>query len=232
MDFLMNSPLFGILSSLLGFMIGTYIYRRTSMAVFNPILICIILLIAVLKKFNISLETYNQGGKFISFFLAPATIVLAVPLYRQKKLLVENIIPILTGILSGVITSVCMILFLGSLLNIEKTLVLSLVPKSITTPLGIALTQNIGGMESITIVAIIITGILGAIISPVLLKILKIQSPIAKGIGIGTSAHAVGTSKAVEMGETEGAMSGMSIGLAGLITVLLAPAILSLLNFL
>ncbi|QXM06594.1 LrgB family protein [Crassaminicella indica] len=225
---MLDNPLFGIIVSLLSFNIGLYIYKKTKLAILNPILISIFIIITILLYFNIPLEVYNKGGNLISFFLGPATVVLAIPMYKQVPALRSHMTAIIIGITTGVITSITVVALLAKLFDLENRLKLSLIPKSITTPIGIAVSNSLGGLTSIAVIAIIITGIIGAVIAPLICKALKINHSVAKGIAIGTASHAVGTSKAFEMGETEGAMSSLSIALAGIITVLLAPLLINL----
>lgn len=220
-----STPLFSIMISLLTFEAGTILYKKTKFPLFNPLLISQTLIILFLMRFQISFEDYNKGGQLISFFLTPATVILAVPLYKQINLLRENALPIITGITVGSICGMLSILFMSKLFHLDKELISSLVPKSITTPIGVEISKQLGGIPAVTVAAIIFTGILGSIIAPHTCKLFKIHDKVAQGIAIGTSSHAVGTSKAIEMGETEGAMSGLSIGVAGLITVVLAPII-------
>lgn len=225
---LFKTPLFGILISLLAFEIGFYIFKKTKIPIFNPLLIAILLIILVLKFCNISLENYNIGGKFISFFLGPSTVILAVPLYKKMKLLKKYLVEIFLGIIIGSCSGMFSILILGKLLHMDKILVASLIPKSITTPIGIELCKQLGGNSSLTVASIIITGILGSIIGPLVCNIFKIKNEIAIGLSLGTSSHAVGTTKAMELGEIQGAMSGLAIGIAGIVTVLLGPLIFKL----
>lgn len=229
---LLTTPLFGIILSLLAFEIGHFIYNKTKISIFNPLLIAITLVIAFLLKFNISLEDYNKGAQLISFFLAPATIVLAVPLYKKINLLKANALPILIGITLGSLSGIISVLALSKLFKIDKSIAASLVPKSITTPIGIEVSKQLGGIPAITVAAIIITGIIGAIIAPYVCRFLKIKNKIAIGIAIGTSSHALGTTKAVELGEIEGAMSSLSIGIAGIIIVFLLPLLIKIIALL
>jgi putative effector of murein hydrolase len=175
-------------------------------------------------------EAYDMGGRHIKFFLGPSIVILAIPLHRQFHILKKSYKPILGGIITGIIVSFITVVGLSKLFNLNRELMLSIVPKSITTPMGILVTSEIGGLESITIASIILTGIIGAVLAPTVMKVFRIKNNVAVGIGIGTSSHAVGTSKAVEMGEVEGAMSSLSIAVAGLITVLLTPLIQIALN--
>lgn len=222
---ILNNPLFWIFVTLIAFETGIAIYRKTKFPLFNPLLIAISLVICVLVVFDIDYEVYNLGGKFINSFLGPATVVLAIPLYKQLELLKKNLWPILIGLFIGCASSIISIIILGKVFKLDETLILSLIPKSVTTPIGVEVSRNLGGITSITIVAIVLTGIFGAIIAPIVTKYLKINNRVAVGISIGAAAHALGTTKAFEMGETEGAMSSLSIGIAGIITVIIAPII-------
>lgn len=228
MSQVLSSPVFGILLSLIAFEIGYFIYSKTKLTIFNPLFISISIVIITLLKFHISLDTYNNGGQFISFFLGPSTVILAIPLYKKINLLKKHIIPILLSITSGSCIGIISILLLSHLFNLDKTVYISLIPKSVTVPIGIEVSKELGGVPAVTAAAIILTGILGAIIGPFICKFFKIKEDIAVGVAIGTASHAVGTTKALELGETQGAMSGLSISIAGLITVFIAPIILKL----
>lgn len=223
MDILSNNLLFGIVLSLAAFEIGLYIYKKSRIPFFNPLLIAIALVVGFLLIFNIDFELYNAGAKFINMFLGPATVILAVPLYKQIELLKKHAPAILIGILLGSIIGICAVIGLSYILGLDSQLIKSLLPKSVTTPIGIELSNQLEGIVPITVLAIIISGITGAVIGPSVCKIFKITDSVAIGVAIGTAAHAVGTSKALEIGETEGAMSGLSIGIAGLMTVFIAP---------
>lgn len=225
MSEIFNSPLFGVVITLVTFEFGTYVYNKTKMPIFNPLLISQTLIILFLLKFNISVEAYNKGGQIISFFLAPATVILAVPLYRKIKLLKENAVPILIGITVGSTAGIISIILLGRLFGLEDLLKTSMLPKSVTMPIALEITAQLGGLSSVTVASIIITGIFGAVAGPYICKLFRIKDKVAVGIAIGTASHAIGTTKAMELGETEGAMSGLSIGVAGLITVILAPIV-------
>lgn len=232
MNQILNTPLFGIFISLLSFEIGTKLYKKFKNPFLNPLLISQLIIILCLLKFNISFEAYNRGGEMISFFLGPATIVLAVPLYKKLKLLKENALAILSGITLGSFVGIIFIILLSHGLKLDPKIVNSLAPKSVTVPIGVEVCKQLNGIPSITVVSIILTGIIGSIIAPTICKLFKIEDKVAKGIAIGTSSHALGTTKALELGEVEGAMSGLSIGIAGLITVFLAPLTVKLLNIL
>ena len=222
-----DTEIFGVILTILFFNIGIYIQKKTNKPIFNPLLIAILGIILFLSITKIPYESYKLGGDRINFFLGPVTIVLAVPLYKQFDLFKKYLLEILIGISCGVVVSFISVKLIGHFTNADVDIINSLIPKSITTPMGISLTKTLNGVEAITVVSIILTGILGAIISPIVFKIGKINNPVAKGIALGTSAHALGTTKALEMGEVEGAMSGLSIGSSGIITVILIPIIIN-----
>lgn len=222
-----DTEIFGVILTILFFNIGIYIQKKTNKPIFNPLLIATLGIILFLSITKIPYESYKLGGDRINFFLGPVTIVLAVPLYKQFDLFKKYLLEILIGISCGVVVSFISVKLIGHFTNADVDIINSLIPKSITTPMGISLTKTLSGVEAITVVSIILTGILGAIISPIIFKIGKINNPVAKGIALGTSAHALGTTKALEMGEVEGAMSGLSIGISGIITVILIPIIIN-----
>lgn len=232
MKLIIDTPLFGIMISLLTFEFGSFIYKKTKLAVFNPLLISQVLIILFLLRFDISLEAYNKGGQMIAFLLGPATVILAVPLYKKLEVLKKNAVPIIAGITVGSIVGMVSVIGLCSFFNLDSILIKSLIPKSVTVPIGIEISKQLGGLQSITVAAVVVTGILGSIIGPYVCKAFRIKDKVAVGTAIGTASHAVGTIKAMELGETEGAMSGLSIGVAGLITVILAPVVVKLFSIL
>jgi len=227
MDFL-KTPVFGILLSVVCYEIGILIQRKTKNPILNPLLLAIILVILVLTVFDIPKETYDLGGSYILFLLGPATVVVAVPLYRQINLLKKDWLPILVGIFVGSATSVLSVIGLARLFGVNIEIAVSMLPKSVTTAIGMEVSKEIGGVVSLTVAVIVLTGILGAVMGP--LKLLGIKDEVAQGVAMGTASHAVGTSKAMELGETQGAMSGLSIGIAGLATVLIIPLVIGLLG--
>ena len=220
---ILNNPFFGVILSLISYRIGERLFRKTKLAVFNPFLISLLICIAFLKFFDIPLEWYNKGGDIIAFFLAPATVALALPLYRQLPLLRQYAVPVAVGGLVGAVTAIVSMVLFGKLLGIDNTLLVSFLPKSITTPLGLELSRMIGGVPAITVVAIMITGLTGNILSPAVYRLCRSSHPVAKGLGLGVSSHVFGPNRALEMGETEGAMSVLALVFAGLLTVGLAP---------
>jgi len=219
-SFFESSVFFGVFVSLVSYGIGTLLKRKLKLAIFNPILIAVILTIGILLIFGVDYEKYNEGAKYLSYLLTPATICLAVPLYEQFELLKKNFVAVIIGILTGVITSLVSIFLLAYLFRLDHATYVTLLPKSITTAIGMGVSEELGGYVSLTVAVIIITGIFGNMIAVALCRLFRIKEPIAKGVAIGTASHAVGTTKAMEIGEIEGAMSSLSIVVAGLLTVI------------
>ena len=215
-----DSIFFGAVISVVGYLIG--IFLRKKISVLNPLLVSIIFVIAVIKIFHIDYETYNSGAKYISYLLTPATVCLAIPLYRQIFVLKEHAKEVFIGILAGVLASMGSILLMSYLFGLTHEQYVTLLPKSITTAIGMGVSEELGGIQTITVAVIIITGVLGNIIAEAVLKIFRIKEPVAKGLAIGTASHAIGTTKALEIGEIEGAMSSLSVAVAGLMTVISA----------
>ena len=222
MEFFENSLFFGAAVSLVAYEIGLLLKKKFKLAIFNPLLIAILCVMAVLMILDVDYATYNEGGKYISYLLTPATVCLAVPLYRQISLLRKNLKAVIAGIISGVLASMVSVLILAKLFGLSHEEYVTLLPKSITTAIGMGVSEELGGIVTITVAVIIITGVLGNMIAEVVCKVAKIEEPIAKGLALGTSAHAIGTAKAMEMGEVEGAMSSLAIAVAGLVTVVAA----------
>ena len=221
-----DSPFFGVALSVLAFWIGVKIQKKTGLVVCNPLLIGVILVIGLLLALGIPYENYDQGGSLINLFLSPATACLAVAIYSKVQLLKENWLPILVGCVVGSLVSMGSILGLCRLFGLDDAMTASLLPKSVTTPIAVSVAQAHGGIPSITVVAVILTGILGSILAPLLIRLFRVKDPIVAGLAIGACSHAVGTSKALELGETEGAMSGLAIGVCGLVTVLFSLILL------
>lgn len=218
-DFALSSVFFGLFITLAAYFIGLTIKTKTGLAVMNPILIGTALVIALLSFFDIPYESYNQSAKLISSLLTPATICLAVPLYEQLALLKKHKAAILAGICSGVLTSLVCVLALSLLFRLDHASYVTLLPKSITTAIGMGVSEELGGYVSITVAVILITGILGNVIAEHVCRLFKITDPVARGVAIGSSSHAIGTAKAMELGQIEGAMSSLSIVISGVLTV-------------
>ena len=218
---LLSSSQFWLLVSIGFYALGVEIQKKTGSAVCNPLLIASILVGALLIATGTSYQTYEESGKLISFFLTPATVALAIPIYRKLDVLLKNLLPILLGAFVGSMVSITSVIVFCHLFGLSESTALSLVPKSVTTPIAVALSEMLGGVTSLTAIAVVITGIIGAIILPTFLKCIGVRNPVQMGLSIGTAAHAVGTSRAIELGETEGAISGLAIGVAGLMTALI-----------
>ena len=221
-EFLGSSVFFGIFMTLAAYFLGLEIKKKTGLALMNPLLIAIVIMMLIVSFLKIDYSAYSAGTKILSNLLTPATICLAVPLYEQLSLLKKHPLAIFAGIASGVLTSLACVFVLSLLFGLDHASYVTLLPKSITTAIGIGVSEELGGIQSLTVVVIIITGVLGNIFAELICKVFRITDPIAQGVGIGTSTHAVGTARAMEMGEIQGAMSGLSIVVAGLMTVVLA----------
>ena len=220
--FIHNSVFLGVTISFAAYGVGMFLRKKINSPLCNPLIISIIITVAVVLIAGIDYEVYESGTKYIQFLLTPATVSLAVPMYEQIEALKNNWKAVIAGITSGVAASFVSVLGLSVLFGLSHKEYVSFLPKSITSAIGMVLSEELGGHVSITIMAIVITGVLGSVVAETVLKIFKITHPVAKGIAIGTSSHAAGTSKAAELGETECAMSGLSIVIAGIITVIFA----------
>lgn len=221
MENLWNSPLFGIVLSICAYQAGVWANKKTGSPLCNPLLIAVALIVAALKLFDIPLAAYQQGGRIIGVMLAPATAALALSMYRQIRQLRRHLLPVVAGCFVGSCASVASVFGLCRLLRLDEELTASLLPKSVTTPIAMELSAQAGGIPAVTVAAVIFTGILGAILAPLLIRLFRVEDPVCRGVAIGTSSHAIGTAKALELGELEGAMSGVSIGVAGISTVLI-----------
>ena len=219
-EFLSESIIFGAVLSLAAYEIGLLMKKKFKLAILNPLLIGTICVIGFLLIFRIDYKEYNEGAKYISYLLTPATVCLAVPLYEQLSLLKKNFMAVAVGILSGVLASLVSVLALAKLFDLNHQQYVTLLPKSITTAIGMGVSEELGGLVTITVAVIVITGILGNVIAEFICKVFKIHEPIAKGLALGTASHAIGTAKAMEMGQVEGAMSSLAIAVAGLLTVI------------
>lgn len=222
MNELWASPFFGIAVSILAFWIGVKLQERLKSVLCNPLLIAIVLIAGLLSVFKIPYESYNAGGAIINMFLAPATACLAVSIYSKIQILKENWLPIVVGCTVGSVTSMGSVYLLCRLFRLDKAMTASLIPKSITTPIAVEVSAAHGGIVPVTVIAVIFTGILGSIFAPLLIRVFQVKDPVAAGLSIGACSHAVGTSRAVQLGETQGAMSGLAIGICGIITVIVS----------
>lgn len=220
----MPFPLLFVLStvvSIVVFELSVELYKHVKSPLLNPLLITLIGLMTLLTVLQVPVSEYQEGTKLFSFMLGPATVALAYSVYRQRKILREHFLPIFMGCLVGSLVSMVSAYSLCMALGLGSDLAVSFIPKSVTTPIAIAASQELGGVTAITVAAVIITGILGAIFSPVFAKIFHVNDRVAKGVAIGACSHAVGTTKAVEMGKLEGAMAGVALAVSGLLTTII-----------
>ncbi len=223
MTLLQESVYFGFVLTLLAYLIGVWMKKKIGWAILNPLLVAVVLVITFLCIFHVDYQNYNSSAEYISYLLTPSTVCLAIPLYRQLELLKKNLLAVVTAIFSGVLASAVSIFVLSMVFGLNHQQYVSVLPKSITTAIGMGVSEEAGGIVTITVVCIMITGILGNMIAETVFHVMKIQHPIARGLALGTSAHAIGTAKALELGEVEGAMSSLSIAVAGLMTVVAVP---------
>ena len=220
---------FGMFISVFAYIIGVWLKKKLGWGILNPLLVAVVLVIAFLVGTGIPYAEYNEGASYISYFLTPATVCLAIPLYKQLELLKKNFAAVIIGITSGVLASAVSIFLMSMLFKLDHVYYVSLLPKSITTAIGMGVSEEAGGIVTITIVSIILTGIFGNIIGETWFRLVGIQEPIARGLALGTASHAIGTARALELGEIEGAMSSLSIAVAGLMTVVVVPLVSGLL---
>ena len=227
-EFLLQSTYFGVVLSLFCYWAALKISSKVKSTLCNPLLITVILIILILSVFDISYETFDKGASHLTYFLNPTTVCLAVPLYRQYQVLKTNFKAIVLGVVSGCAACMVTIVGMAKMFVFDTALTASLLPKSITTAIAIGLSEEIGGLPAITVACIIFTGIFGACTASVMCKLFKIEHPVAQGLAIGTSAHALGTSRALEIGEVQGAMSSLAIAIAGIATVIIAPIVMGM----
>ncbi len=221
-DYFQNSVYAGVALSLIAYMIGIFLKKKFKLGIFNPLLISIVITVCVLLVCKIDYTLYNEGAKYLSYLLTPATVCLAIPLYEQRELLKQNFMAVLFGLLAGTITSLTTIFVLSKIFGLSHKEYVTLLPKSITTAIGMSVSEELGGYLTITVAVIVITGVLGNMFGEIICKIFRIKEPISKGLAFGASSHAIGTAKATELGEVEGAMSGLAIAVSGILTVVFA----------
>lgn len=214
-----QSVFFGVAASIAAYEAGSLLKKKYHSALFNPLLLSVAATIVLLVLFRIDYDTYYEGAKYLSYLLTPATVCLAIPMYEQLELLKKNLKAVMVGIISGVLMSLGCILVMAIVFGLNHETYVTLLPKSITTAIGMGVSEELGGYVTITVATIVITGVLGNIIGEGLCKLFHIEEPIAKGVALGTASHAIGTARAMEMGEIEGAMASLSIAVAGLLTV-------------
>ncbi len=219
-DFLSESSFFAVFISLLGYEIGVFLRKKTGLVFFNPLLIAIVFVIGILVVIGMDYEIYEDGSSLLSYFLTPSTVALAVPLYRQFAVLKKHALAILAGIFTGVVTSLASTLLLAVLCRLNHSEYVTLLPKSVTTAIGMSISEELGGIVTITVAAIVLTGIFGNVAGDFICRMLHIKERVAVGLALGTSSHSIGTARAMEMGQIEGAMGSLAIVVAGLFTVI------------
>lgn len=222
-SFLSGSTVWGVLVTLAAFALGSWISRKTGKAAFNPLLLGSVFVILLLTVLEIPYQDYKASAAPINYLLLPATISLAIPLYEKWELLKKNTAAILAGIAVGTLVSLCSAWLLAVVLHLSREQYITLLPKSVTTAISMDISAELGGIVALTSAVVVLTGIAGNLLAESICKWFRITDPIAKGVGIGTASHAVGTSRALQMGEVEGAMSGLSIAVAGILTAVLCP---------
>ena len=220
-DVLFSSPFFGLALSIVCWCFAGWLQKKTGLLVCNPVLVASLLVIAVLLVFQIPLEHYNAGGSIIKLMLGPATAVLALNIYQQRKVLKEHFLPVFLGCLAGSLASIASVLLLCKLFQADQMFTASMLPKSVTTAIALGISENGGGIGGITAAAVIITGVEGAMLAPLFAKLFRITDPVAEGVAIGACSHAVGTSKAMEIGALQGAMSSIALCVCGIMTSIL-----------
>lgn len=218
----LSSPFFGLSLSVVCWCLAVKLQKKTGLLVCNPVLVASLMAIGVLLVFDIPLESYNAGGSMIKLMLGPATAVLALNIYQQRKVLGEHFLPVVLGCLAGSAASIVSILLLCRLFAADQIFTVSMLPKSVTTAIALGISENSGGIPGITAAAVIVTGLEGAMLAPLFAKLLGIKDPVAEGVAIGACSHAVGTSKAMEIGALQGAMSSIAICVCGIFTSILA----------
>lgn len=218
---ILSSPLFGIVLSCLAWCFGLWVQKKTRLVLFNPLLVGVAVVILVLVLLRIPYSAFDQGGSLITMMLGPVTAVLALNVYHQRKLLGTYFLPVLVGCLVGCLVSVGSILLMCKVLALEESIAASLLPKSVTTAIAVAISESGGGIQSITVAAVMVAGITGALFAPLFARFFHITDPVAEGVAIGASSHALGTTKAMEIGSLQGAMSSISICVCGIITSIL-----------
>lgn len=219
----------------LALVVGTYIaatilYKKTHLSILHPLLTSIFVIILILEFLDIEYASFQQGSHLIHFMLGPSVVALGYVLFEQMKYLKGNVVSILTSVFVGAIVGIISVIVIGKLMGADQSLIATLQPKSVTTPIAMGISEKNGGIPSLTAVIVVAVGIFGSIVGPAVMKVLGIESRIAKGLALGASSHGVGTAAAIQLGAVEGALSGLAIGLMGIMTAILVPVISYLLS--
>jgi len=228
-DFLSSFSLLPAVLTLGAYQVGLWCRKKWNSPLCNPVLIAVLLVIGFLLLTGFDVSVYQVGNQPISWLLTPATVCLALPLYEQLKLLKKELPAILTGVAAGTLTSLGCVFGLCRLFALDKTLTVSLLPKSITTAMGMVLSEQNGGLPALSATVIIVTGILGSLLGSCLCKLLRLNDPVSRGVALGTASHVIGTSRANEMDPLTGAVSSLSLAVAGILTAILFPLVCTLL---
>ena len=219
---LLNSPFFGLSLTMVCWCVAVRLQKKTGLLVCNPVLICALMIIGILTIFDIPLSCYTPGGNIIKLVMGPATAVLALNIYQQRLILKQYFVPVLVGCTAGSIASMVSVLLLCRLFHVDEVFAISILPKSVTTAIALGISESGGGIPGITAAAVVLTGVEGAMLAPFFTRLFRITDPVAEGVAIGACSHAIGTSKALEIGQLQGAMSSIAICVCGIVTSVLA----------
>ena len=226
-EYFANSIFFGVFLTIFIYQLAGKLQKRFPIPIFNPLLISIFSIMIILSVTGIPYETYEQGARMIGNFLTPLTVCLAVPLYRQLRILKENIAAVLISIVCGCLAHIGTMIVLANLLGVEDILRNSLLGKSVTTAIALGITSEPDGIQGVTVIGVVIAGVMGPVVGPTVLRLIGVKNPIAFGLGMGSASHAIGTSKALEIGEIQGAMSSLAIVVTGILTVIIVPIVMN-----
>ena len=229
-DLLAHSEIFDLALVIGVYIFATLLYKKTHLSFLHPLLTSIFVIIVILKTLDIPYESFQQGTHLINFLLGPSVVALGYVLYEQMKYLKGNVVSILTAVTVGAIIGIVSVIAIGNLMGADQALIATLQPKSVTTPIAMGIAEKNGGIPSLTAVIVVAVGIFGSIVGPAVMKVLGIESRIAKGLALGASSHGLGTATAIQLGAVEGAISGLAIGLMGILTAILVPIIRFVLN--
>jgi len=219
---ILSSQAFGIMLTLLFYLFGGFLYRKTKWPIFSPLLVATLLLMGYILLADLDMNTFLTDLSGIHLFLGPLIVSLAVPIVKQFKLIRQNILPIIVGSVVGAATSILAVFVLGNWFNLDQEILYSIIPKASTTPIAIEVSEQIGGIRAITVAVVVMTAVIGAVIIPMVVKLLKIKDPRIIGMGLGTTSQAVGTAKALEIDATAGAISGVALVFTGIATAIIA----------
>lgn len=231
MNNLANSEIFALILVLGTYLAASALYKKVHISLLHPLITSVFAIIAVLKILGIQYESFQQGSHLIHFLLGPSVVALGYVLFEQIQYLKGNVVSILTSVFVGAIVGIVSVIIIGKLMGADPTLIASLQPKSVTTPIAMGISEKAGGIPSLTAVIVVAVGIFGSIVGPIVMKVLGIESHIAKGLALGASSHGVGTATAIQIGAIEGALSGLAIGLMGIMTAVLVPVIRLICNY-